>query len=112
MTSAQREADQAWREYVLAWLDEFAADAGIPLVILRTGRALSRRVSPIRDVCAFRLHHEVGLSLSQIAWALNAYDRSVVATWVRRGRAQAGRMRSGSRPPGVPDSRPHALRCC
>ena len=106
MTAGRKEAEQAWRAYVLGWLDRYSAEAEVPTPVLRSGRQASPRVRLRRNVCAWRLRYEVGLTFSQIAWALNAYDRSAARLWVRRG-AEACRV---GRPPGVPDSRQLVLR--
>lgn len=98
MTPAQHVADRAWRQLVEEFIQDFALQVGIPLVMLRTGRYASRKVSDLRARCAFRLHNEIGLSLAQIAWALNASQRRIASAWVARGATLM-------RPPGVPDSR-------
>ena len=103
MTPAQHAADRAWRQLVNEWIERFARETHIPLVMLRTGRHASRRVGDARARCAYRLQHELGLSLGQITWALNASHRRVASGWVARGALLM-------RPPGVPDSRQLDLR--
>ena len=106
MTAAQKEADQAWRTYVLGRIHRFCGDARVPLLVLLSGKRASPRVSRLRYVRAARLRDELGLTYSQLATLFHLSDRTTARYWTVRGRLPD----PATRPPGVPDSRQLALR--